>query len=168
MGNRTTSTNLERKRYVILFAACLTAGLTGVTYMWSIFTTPLIQTHGWSSSEVSLAYSLHFVMQFIMGFVSGVMQRRLGTRPLAIAGGVLLSLGWMLMSQASTVVLLYLTFSLLGGAGAGLAYNSAVSTATKWFPDRKALQTGCASVPRDSCPSFLPRWEPSWSRLSTF
>lgn len=142
MSNPKNTANLECRRYLILVAACITAGLTGVTYMWSIFTSPLIQAHGWTSSEVALAYSLYFIVQFIMGFASGVLQRRLGTRPLAIVGGVLLSLGWMLMSQADTVPLLYLTFSLCGGAGAGLAYNSAVSTATKWFPDKKGFANG--------------------------
>ncbi len=134
--------NLERKRYLILAAACLAAGLTGITYMWSVFTTPLMQTHGWNASQVSLAYSLYFVMDFIVGIAAGALQRRMGTRPLTIVGGMLLSLGWLFMSHADTVALLYLSFSVVGGAGAGFVYNASVSTATKWFPDKKGFANG--------------------------
>ena len=145
----------ESKRWLILVAACATAGMTGATYMWSIFTAPLIQAHGWTSSEVSSAYSLYFVMQFLMGWAAGALQRRLGTRPLAIVGDISYSLGWILMSHAHTIPLLYLTFSLLGGAGAGLAYNASVSTATKWFPDRKGLASGLCIGATGLMPAFF-------------
>ena len=134
--------NLERRRYLVLAAACLAAGLTGIAYMWSIFTTPLMQAHGWNASQVSLAYSLYYVVDFAVGIVAGALQRRMGTRPLTIVGGVLLSLGWLCMSQVDTVALLYLSFSVIGGAGAGFVYNASVSTATKWFPDKKGFANG--------------------------
>lgn len=135
------------RRYLVLIAASVCAGLTGVTYVWSIFTSPLIQAHGWLSSEVSLAYSLYFVMQFFMGFVGGSLQSRFGTRPLAVVGGIMYALAWISMGQAATLPQLYFSFSFLGGGGAGLVYNSSVAVATKWFPDKKGFANGlCIGV----------------------
>ena len=135
------------RRYLVLIAASVCAGLTGVTYVWSIFTSPLIQAHGWLSSEVSLAYSLYFVMQFLMGFVGGSLQSRFGTRPLAVVGGIMYALAWISMGQAATLPQLYFSFSFLGGGGAGLVYNSSVAVATKWFPDKKGFANGlCIGV----------------------
>ncbi|MGI6590887.1 MAG: OFA family MFS transporter [Eggerthellaceae bacterium] len=129
-------------RYFILIAASVAAGMTGATYMWSIFTTPLMEAHGWLSTEVSLAYSLYFVMQFLMGFVAGALQKRAGTHVLTIIGGISYSAAWILMGHADSLPMLYFAFSFLGGGGAGFAYNAAVSTATKWFPDKKGFANG--------------------------
>lgn len=145
------------RRYLILIAASICAGLTGVTYVWSIFTSPLIQAHGWLSSEVSLAYSLYFVMQFFMGFVGGGLQRRFGTRRLAVIGGVMYSLAWICMGHADTLPMLYFSFSFLGGGGAGLVYNSSVAVATKWFPDKKGFANGlCIGVTGLTPLAFAP------------
>lgn len=151
------STANGNRRYLILIAASVCAGLTGVTYVWSIFTSPLIQAHGWLSSEVSLAYSLYFVMQFFMGFVGGGLQRRFGTRPLAVIGGIMYSLAWICMGRADTLAFLYFSFSFLGGGGAGLVYNSSVAVATKWFPDKKGFANGlCIGVTGLAPLAFAP------------
>lgn len=132
----------NRHRYIVLIAASVAAGMTGATYMWSIFATPLMTSHGWLSAEVSLAYSLYFVMQFLMGFVAGALQKRVGTHILTIIGGISYAAAWILTGHADSLPLLYFAFSFLGGGGAGFAYNAAVSTATKWFPDKKGFANG--------------------------
>lgn len=129
-------------RGLILAASCITCGLTGSLYMWSIFTTPLIQEHGWSSTEVSLAYSLFLVMVCISGFFVGWLQRRFQPRYLVLIGGVAYSISWIFAGLVDSIPMLYLLFSIVGGAGNGFIYNTSVSVATKWFPDKKGFANG--------------------------
>jgi OFA family oxalate/formate antiporter-like MFS transporter len=68
-----------------------------------------------------------------------------GPRKLAVAGGALYGLGYLVSGLAlhwHSLPLFYLGFGVVGGAGLGLGYVTPVATAAKWFPDRKGLVTG--------------------------
>jgi len=54
-------------------------------------------------------------------------------------GGVLLA-----GLSSGSLVLLYLTYGLLGGIGIGLGYIVPIATLIKWFPDRRGFITGVA------------------------
>ena len=56
MSRGTASTNLPRE--AILAAGAFTALGTGAIYMWSIFNKPLMEEFGFTTSEVSMIYSL--------------------------------------------------------------------------------------------------------------
>ena len=129
-------------RGVILAAACMAAGLTGATYAWSVFSGPLAAAHGWSSSEVSSAYSLYYVFMCAAGFFAGWLQRRVDARWVVLVGGLLFSAAWALLGRVGSLPGLYVGFSLCAGVGCGLVYNVAVSAATRWFPDRRGFANG--------------------------
>ena len=131
------------RRGLILLAAAITGGITGMIYMWSIFNKPLIEANGWTASEVSLAYSLYLLMVCIFGFFNGAIQKRI-TKPnviVAIAGAVF-GIGWILTGFATSLPMLYFSFSFLVGASNGFIYNTAVSSATKWYPDKRGWANG--------------------------
>ena len=70
---------------------------------------------------------------------------RSGPRIVALTGGLLYGLGIFLASFAEgSLVLLYLTYGLIAGAGIGLGYIVPVATLIKWFPDRRGFITGIA------------------------
>lgn len=129
-------------RGVILLAAAVCGGLTGAIYMWSIFNKPLMELYGWVPQQVSLAYSLFLLMMAISGIISGWLQRRMSARTLVLVAGIGLSTGWVLTGFANSIPTLYLTFSLVAGFFDGLIYNAAVSTAAKWFPDKRGFASG--------------------------
>ncbi len=60
MSRGTASTNLPRE--AILAAGAFTALGTGAIYMWSIFNKPLMEEFGFTTSEVSMIYSLFLPM----------------------------------------------------------------------------------------------------------
>jgi OFA family oxalate/formate antiporter-like MFS transporter len=43
---------------------------------------------------------------------------------------------------SGAVWLVYLTYGIIGGTGVGLAYNSVITCAQKWFPTKRGLATG--------------------------
>lgn len=131
-----------RDRKAVLFAAAIVGASSGSAQMWSIFNIPLREAHGWTSSEVSLAYSLFMLAVCLSGFLAGFLQERARTRVLVMASGGVFALGWYLAGFADSVPMLYFTYSLLGGLGCGVIYNTTLAVATKWFPDKRGFANG--------------------------
>ncbi|WP_456439739.1 MFS transporter, partial [Caldithrix abyssi] len=74
--------------------------------------------------------------------VGGLFEKKFGSRITAFGGGVLVCLGWILSYAASSMEWLYVTYGLLVGMGTGLCYLASISTAIKWFPDKKGFASG--------------------------
>ncbi|MGI6590851.1 MAG: OFA family MFS transporter [Eggerthellaceae bacterium] len=130
------------RRVIVLVAASLCCGATGCVYMWSIFNKPLMAAHGWAQADVALAYSLYLVMVCLMGFICGWMQTKMSPKKLVLIAGTLFGGGWILTAFANSLPMLYLSFSVIAGAGNGFIYNTSVTVAQKWYPDRRGLASG--------------------------
>jgi len=102
--------------------------------------------YGFSSSDTQLIFAVGLaVFAFVMIF-AGRWQDKQGPRLVAIVGGVILGLGYILAGAVSgTNHLLMLIFiGIFGGAGIGLGYVCPIAAGNKWFPDKKGLITGLA------------------------
>jgi MFS transporter, OFA family, oxalate/formate antiporter len=70
---------------------------------------------------------------------------RTGPRALAVAGGIVLGLGYILGGLlGSSFVAQFICIGLIGGAGIGLGYVVPIAVGVKWFPDKKGLVSGLA------------------------
>lgn len=72
----------QRNRWLILIAAVVTNICLGSGYMWSLFSGPLKEAHGWGNS-ISWAYSLSFAMVPIAMIVFGPIVDQKGGRTVA-------------------------------------------------------------------------------------
>lgn len=135
-------TQKTRNRAIILLAAAITGSFTGAVYMWSIFNEPLMQAHGWPLQQVSLAYSLFIGVDCISCMLAGALQRKMKSSTLLLIAGMLFGVGYILTGFATTIPMLYLTYCVIAGFGDGFIYNIAVSTATKWFPEKRGFANG--------------------------
>ncbi|WP_245683092.1 hypothetical protein [Alkalibacterium thalassium] len=52
------------------------------------------------------------------------------------------SAGLIIASQARSLPVLYLGYSLVGGIGVGMVYVCPLSTGLKWYPRKKGMVTG--------------------------
>jgi MFS family permease len=59
-----------------------------------------------------------------------------------MGGGLIVGLGWILSSFATSIGMLVLTYGVIAGAGVGLVYGCPVALGARWFPDRKGLAVG--------------------------
>lgn len=117
----------------------------GTVYAWSYFQKPLVEAYGWSNTQVAAAFSLAICFLGLAAAWGGMQLPRHGPRLLAMSGGALFGLGYLLAALAlslRSLPLLYLGYGVCGGIGLGLGYVTPVATAAKWFPDRKGVVTG--------------------------
>ena len=133
------------RKWLIAIMGTLTQLSLGTVYAWSFFQTPITEMAGWSNTQVAWAFSLSIFMLGVMAAWGGAKIDKYGPRKLAIIGGVMYALGYIISAYAlssSTLWLLYLAFGVLGGSGLGLAYVTPVATVSKWFTKNQGLATG--------------------------
>jgi OFA family oxalate/formate antiporter-like MFS transporter len=117
----------------------------GTVYAWSFFQKPLMATFGWSNAQTTWTFSLAIAFLGLSAAVGGVLLPKVGPRKLALTGGVLFGLGYLVAAVAlhfKLLPLLYVGYGVVGGVGLGLCYVTPVATVARWFPDRKGLVTG--------------------------
>lgn len=133
------------KKWLIAIMGTLTHLSLGTVYAWSFFQTPITELVGWSNTQVAWAFSLSIFMLGVMAAWGGTKIEKYGPRKLAITGGVLYALGYIVSAYAlssGTLWLLYIAFGIVGGSGLGLAYVTPVATVSKWFTEKQGLATG--------------------------
>jgi len=115
----------------------------GNLYAWSVFRNPLMKAYGWSAFEATVPFALS-IAAFAVGMViAGRWQDKVGPRTVAMTGGILLGVGFVLSSfLGSTLAGLYITFGVIVGLGIGFAYVTPIATTVKWWPDKRGLMTG--------------------------
>jgi len=148
------SENSEKKvmnRWLVVVGGIIVQLCLGAIYAWSAFTgklTASVETGGFGFSKTDSQYpfSLGLVtFAVVMALVAGRWQKKVGPRVVAITGGLVLGLGYILAGlSGSNFWGILLGIGLLGGAGIGLAYVCPIAALVKWFPDKKGLITGLA------------------------
>ncbi|MBU8907074.1 L-lactate MFS transporter [Desertibacillus haloalkaliphilus] len=136
-----------KNRWLIALAAVGIHISIGSVYAWSVFTNPLQETYGWSLSQVSLTFSIAILFLGLSAAFMGHFVEKYGPRASGIVAASFFGLGTIGAGFAvniESLMLLYVTYGVLGGIGLGVGYITPVSTLIKWFPDRRGLATGLA------------------------
>lgn len=146
-----TDTNSSRSpknipnRWIICLLGIALQICLGTAYAWSYFQKPLGDAFGWSNSMTAWAFSLAICFLGIAAAWGGTKLATVGPTRLAMSGGMLFGLGYLLGALALSLkspVLLFIGYGVIGGCGLGLGYVTPVATVAKWFPDKKGLSTG--------------------------
>ncbi len=132
-----------KKWFVVIGAIVIQLNL-GAIYAWSLFNQPLIEKFGWKREDIVVTFSLIIAVFALVTIIAGKIQDKVGPRWVATAGGLILGLGLMLSSQATTLFQLYLFYGFIGGIGIGFTYVCPLSACLKWFPNRRGLISGVA------------------------
>ncbi|MCU7906239.1 MAG: OFA family MFS transporter [Candidatus Thiodiazotropha sp. (ex Epidulcina cf. delphinae)] len=132
-----------RNRGKVVVAAGIGINLAlGVLYTWSIFKGAIrdsIETGGpdafqWSLSSLNDPYAVCCLVFASTMILAGKSQDTFGPRITAVIGGILVGLGFILISQTTAYAGWILGFGVLVGAGIAFGYSSATPPAMKWFP----------------------------------
>ncbi len=129
--------------YIIVAIAFLIMMIAwGVNYTFGVFFTPLLKEFGWSRAMTSGAFSLGIFLEGFGGMFMGRICDRFGPRSVVAVCGILLGMGYMLMSQISSTWHLYLFYGVLAGIGLSGTYVPLLSTVSKWFNSQRGLMIG--------------------------
>jgi len=132
-------------RWLVVLGAILIQLCLGAIYAWSVFTPSLVES-GMSKTQTQLIFAAGLVAFAVVMVLAGRMMPKLGPRKLAMAGGIVLGIGYILggLIGGTNVVMLFIFIGLVGGSGIGLAYVVPIAVGMRWFPDKKGLITGLA------------------------
>jgi len=121
----------------------------GAIYAWSAFTGKLTAADGpfqFTKTQTQIIFSLGLLsFAIVMALVAGNWQKKVGPKIVAMTGGLVLGIGYVIGGLAgSSFWGILLGVGLLGGAGIGLGYVCPIAALVKWFPDKKGMITGLA------------------------
>ena len=118
----------------------------GAMFTYGVFFKEFQEAFGWSRAVISGASSLAFLVMGAVGVIAGSLNDRIGPRPIMMASGASLGLGYMLMSQMSAPWQLYLLYGILVGIGFATHDVITLSTVARWFEKRRGAMTGVVKV----------------------
>ncbi|SBV99791.1 Transporter, major facilitator family protein [uncultured Eubacteriales bacterium] len=121
---------------VVLLAA-------GFVYGWSIFSAPIgADFPEWTAAQLSLAFTICIAFFCLGGFLAGNLSKRIPVRVNVLFSAAMFLAGFFLVSRAQSLPMLYVSYGVLCGTASGFAYNSVMSTMTRWFPDCQGMISG--------------------------
>lgn len=119
--------------------------LGGVTFSFGVFFKPMLSEFGWTRAATSGAFSLNMILGGVFGILGGRLTDRFGPRLVITGGGLLICLGYLLMSQVNAIWQIYLFLGMLAGIGMGGMAIPMMSTIARWFTKGRGLATGIVS-----------------------
>lgn len=129
-------------RLVVLIALLSVTICCGGIYAWSVFSPELAAFRHWDYAAVTFAFSILAVMECIYGTFVGVLLDKWGPRVMVYVTAVFWGLGWIFTGLSTEIWILYLAFGFYAGLGSASGYNPMLTTAVRWYPDKKGLVSG--------------------------
>ena len=135
-------TKEPRKRWNYVFLGIIIMMFLGTVYSYSVFRVALENELQLGVAESGMPYMVALAFYAMFVFFTGKHIEKFHPKKILIFGGLLVSLGWMLSSFATNILLLTITYGCISGAGVGIAYGVPMAVIAKWFPDKKGLAVG--------------------------
>jgi MFS family permease len=133
--------------WVILAVCLLFIALSyGIRMSYGVFFQPLEDEFQWSRALTSGVFSVYMLVGAIFAVLGGWIADRYGAKIVFIAMGIAAFAGLALTSRVTSLWQIFLSYSLLFGAGTGATYVLATSLTTRWFQKSRGLALGiCTS-----------------------
>ncbi|WP_049103323.1 MFS transporter, partial [Burkholderia cenocepacia] len=146
----------SRYRWVIVAAG----GLMGCVAIGAMFSLPVFlrsiaRDTGWSMTGISAAMTLGFIAMAFASMAWGSLSDRVGTRPVVIAGAVLLSASLALASRAPSLLVFQLTFGLAVGSATAAIFAPMMACVTGWFDTHRSLAVSLVSAGMGMAPMTM-------------
>lgn len=143
----------ESGRWILVIIGTVIELCLGAVYAYSILSVPLkkiftdpVSSGGFgltvSAIEMQLPYIVSLAVFALTMPLVGRYIESLGPRKVGMIGGVIVGLGWILASFATSPITLALLYGFVAGIGVGIAYGCPITTSARWFPDKRGLAVG--------------------------
>jgi MFS family permease len=131
---------------VVGASALIMIGAYGAQVSFSVFLKPLVEEFGWTRAATSGAMSLAMGISGLAGIIMGQLTDRYGARILIVIGALIGGLGYLLMSQSSSLWHLYVYFGFCTGLCSGSCWTPITATVSKWFVEKRVLALGITTI----------------------
>src|SRR2546429_173331 len=131
---------------IVAIGALMSCVSVGAMMSLAVFLQPITQATGWTRAGVSSAMTLNFLIMGAAGFAWGAVNDRFGTRPVVLAGAVLLGLGLVLASRAASQTQFLLAYGILVGLSAGSFFVPMMTAVSAWVPNQRSLAVSLVSA----------------------
>lgn len=144
--------DMNKKRWIVLMACCLINLCLGSIYAWSVFASAMAE-HFTSmfgkevtSADLAIVYTIANSVGPITMISGGWFNDKFGPKRVILAGGIMFGAGLILSGFANSIPFLIVSYGLINGLGLGMTYGCTISTAVKFFPDKRGLIGGISTA----------------------
>jgi MFS family permease len=129
--------------WIIVIAVTLIYSIAEIpVFAFGIFVKPIAGEMGWSREVITRAFGLYMVLLGIFSILGGILVDRIGPRILNFIGTIMIGTGLILTSRADSVLMFYLSYSVMGGIGFAFVFVPNQTTLARWFIAKKGLALG--------------------------
>ena len=143
-GGSPPASTAFRVTQLVLGIACMVA-IANLQYGWTLFVEPMDKQFHWGRPAIQVAFTLFILMETWLVPIEGWLIDKFGLRNLFIVAGVLVGIGWVVNSWATSLSMLYLG-NIICGIGGGIVYGGSVGNALKGWPDHRGLAAGLTAA----------------------
>ncbi len=136
---------LTKNRWIILMSAVIVWTCTAFPSLWAIFQADAAATYGITLEESAMLFPMCTAFFGVFSIIGGRLQDIFPPNLVAIAGSVMMSTGVIMLSvlgEGTSVMTLYLCFSLPFGGGCGILSPALSASLMKWYADKKGFAIG--------------------------
>ena len=137
---------------IVAAGALMTCVSMGAMFSLAVFLQPMSVDTGWSRTGISAAMTIDFLAMAVAAFLWGALSDRFGPRLVVLCGSVLLGLGLVLASRATSLLEFQLVFGLFIGVAAGAFYAPMMALASAWFESNRSLAVALVSAGAGTAP----------------
>jgi MFS family permease len=131
---------------LVAIGALMTCVSMGAMFSLAVFLEPISTATGWSRAGISSAMTVNFIAMGIAGFLWGTANDRFGSRVVVLCGTIILGLGLVLASRATTLLEFQFVYGLLVGIASGAFVTPMIAATTGWFEKNRALAISLVSA----------------------
>jgi MFS family permease len=129
--------------YIVGACFLITIFTGGIIYFgFTAFLEPIAEEFGWSYAQISLAASLRGLEMGLLAPLMGILVDRWGPRRLIFGGGILVCVGFLVLSRVSSLTMFFGAFALIAigmSTCTGTVFMTAVAN---WFRRKAGLAIG--------------------------
>jgi len=153
--------NFSYRWVIVAIGALMTCVGIGAMFSLAVYLEPMSTSTGWSRAGISSAMTLDFLVMGVASFGWGAARDRFGTRIVVLTGAIMLGLGLLLASRATSLIEFQLTYGILVGLAAGSFFAPMIAATTTWFESNRSLAVSLVSAGMGVAPmtiSPFARW----------
>jgi MFS family permease len=131
---------------IVAVGALMTCVAAGSVFSLAVLLQPIAETTGWSRTGVSSAMTIVFLSMGFAGFGWGALSDRFGPRAVVFSGSILLALGLLAASRATSLLEFQLAYGIVVGVAAGSFFAPMMAAASNWFETQRSLAVSLVSA----------------------